>query len=322
MKFEKFITSFFMLNIILAVALVYSMKSDGILAVLEDVFYSKKVSAGYMTFSPELLGDSFRRDTETDIQEGYAQIFSETNIKRQRLTNISAIPPVERSGMIIKMMGRAGDGICLNGKSITEKIMLTGKRKGCTKDFAEVFSVLAGYTGLDTRLVKNDENYAVEVFDGKKWFYADPYHAAVAFDDKDQPMSFLQMADRISRGKHIRLEPAGLENHPFYDTSEKAHPYFADREHFASVYTLMGNNIFAILKKEAITPLKPKFVFTFAPYREIKPHWAHLITDTENITHMRKIVVTFMLVWVGLCIGTNVVLPGYFIYSNLVSRKK
>jgi hypothetical protein len=322
MKTEKFIASLFMLNIILAIILVYSMKSDGILAVFEDIFYSKKVSAGYMTFSPELLGDSFKRDTEADKADGYNRIFTETNIQRRYLTGISTVPPVERAGLIVKIMGKSGDGVCLNGLDIVGKIDLTEKRKGCSKDFAEVFSVLAGYTGLETRLVKNDEHYGVEIFDGKKWFFTDPYYAIIPFDDNSHPLSFTNMADKISKGKHVRLDCIGGNDHCFAGKPTEDHPYFMERADFASVYVLMGNNIFGILKKEAITPLKPKFVHTFAPYREVKPHWAHLITDTENTTHLRKIVVSFMMLWICLFIATDIVFPIYFIYSKLGRKKK
>ncbi|MGE4466061.1 hypothetical protein [Sphaerochaeta sp.] len=322
MKTEKFITSLFMLNIILAVILVYTMKSDGIIAVFEDIFYSKKVSAGYMTFSPELLGNSFKRDTEADKNDGYNRIFTETNIKRRYLTGISNIPPVERAGLIIKIMGNSGDGNCLNGQDIVSKIKLTEHRKGCSEDFAEVFSVLAGYTGLDTRLVKNSNHYGVEIFDGKKWFFTDPYYAVIPFDDNSRPLSFTNMADRISRNRHIRLECVGGSDHCLAGKPSESHPYFSDRAAFASVYALMGNNIFGILKKEAITPLKPEFVYTFAPYREVKPHWAHLITDMENTDHLRKIVTGFMMLWIALFLAADVALPVYFVYSKFSSKKK
>ncbi len=322
MKSEKFFTSLFMLNIILIIAVVYSVKNDTMLSVFEEIFYSKKVNSGFMTFPPSILHDyGFRSDPDDVRKAGMDEIFSKTGIRHSDIDSLSTLPPFERAVMITKMFSSMGDGVCNESLSIADKITAAKKKSGCPKDFAEIFSALAQYSGLKTRIVKNEMSYAVEVFDGKKWFFIDPYFAMAAYNEDSHPLSYYQTADRLIHSGWIRFHFFGGENHCMYGKFPQDHPYYKNRTAFNSIYALMGDNIFSIAAKEASVPEKPKFVHIFAPYRQIKPYWVHVTVGEDSTVQLKKFVAGGLVIWVLLFIASNIVFPAYFIYTKTRRRR-
>jgi hypothetical protein len=220
------------------------------------------------------------------------------------------------------MFSQMGNGICGDERSIPDKIIAASKKEGSSKDFAEIFSVLSQYTGLKTRIVKNEVSYAAEVIDGKKWFFIDPYFAMSAYDENSNPLSYYQLAERMENSGWVRYDFFGGENHCMSGKSLLDHPYYGNRQSFSSIYALMGDNIFSIAAKEASVPEKPKFVHTFAPYREVKPYWVHVAVGDDETVQLKKLAAGGVVIWVFLFIGADILLPIIFITSRLKGRKQ
>lgn len=323
MKTERFLVSLFMLNLLLAVVLIYSLKSDTMLSAFEDIFHSKKVSAGYMTFTPDILKTyGFKSDTDEVKSAAMNEIFSKTYINHNDLDRIENIPPLDRSILITKMFSTMGDGVCLKGMTLPQKILEVKKKHGCSEDFAEIFSVLATYTGLKTRMVHNNLSYGVEVFDGRKWFFIDPYFAMTVMDKQGKPLSYTKLASRMVHSGWMRFDFFGGKNHCMSGKAITDHPDYADRKAFSSVYALMGDNIISIVNKESTTPLKPKFVYMFAPYRDIKPIWVHTSLTSDATAQIKRTLATGLVLWVLLFFVTNIIMPVHFIWSKIKGKKR
>lgn len=321
MKTEKFLVSLFMINLILAVILVYSIKNDTILNVFEDMFHSKTVSSGFLTFTPEVLKEyGFKSDTDEVKRAAMDDIFSKTTIKHSDLDRIANVPLVDRAMLIAKMYSTMGDGICLDGMSLWQKINMAKQKHGCSEDYAEIFSVLADYAGLKTRIVHNSLSYGVEIFDGRKWFFIDPYFALTFSDEDGNTLSYYQVAERMTGSKWIKFNFFGGKNHCMSGKNITNHPDYADASAFTSLYALMGDNIASIVNKEMTIPVKPKFVHMFAPYHEIKPYWIHVTVGRDSTSQLNRVVAGGLVLWILLFISADIVMPVYFIYSKL--RKK
>lgn len=323
MKTERFIVSLFMINILLAVILVYTLKNETVLSAFDDIFHSKKVSAGNMTFTPNTLKQyGFKNDPENVKIQEMNRIFAETPLKHGDLDRIENIPPYDRSMLITKMFSSMGDGVCLDGMTLSQKINEAKKKHGCSKDYAEIFSVLATYTGLKTRMVHNNLSYGVEVFDGRKWFFIDPYFAITITNENGKPLSYPQVAWRMVHNGWMKFNFFGGVNHCMNGKSITEHPYYSDREAYSSIYSLMGDNIISIVNKEVTTPRSPRFVFMSAPYRDVKPYWMHVSLNTDITAQLKRTLAAGIVLWVLLLIATDFIMPIYFVWSKIKGKKR
>jgi hypothetical protein len=273
MRFERFIGTFFILNIILLIAVAYCSKNDLLLGIFEDIMHSEKRTAEYLQAPP------------ASNQNFPEEIFSETRIKRSDLDSLKSLPPYDQAKGIVKMFSLMGDGECLTGKTIIEKINATEDKKGCSKDYAEIFDILASYINLPSRVVKNSSSHANEIYDGSGWIFIDPYYAMSASDKNSGKLSYLSFADKMLNNGWLRLNFFGSEDHCMSGKPLKALKYIM-------------------------------------PYGKGKSDWAKVSIGANNNDIIRKYVTAALAVWILLFIATNLVLPAWFFLSMIGARRK
>jgi len=319
MKFEKFIATFFMVNIIALIALVYSAKNELVLDTSALVIYGQNQSGAYFELSPEALSEKgFKTDSPETVQKNFEKIFQSTFIDKEKLDEIKNLTPYERAVSIVQLFSKMGDGKCLTGLPLTEKINMTADKKGCSEDFADIFTVLAAYTGLPARVVSNGQHFGAEIYDGAKWIYIDPYFAMSASDEKKR-MSFPEFAETLLKNGWIRFDFFGGEEHCMSGKSIPGHPYFGDTSQFAEIYTENGNNIFEQTSTALSLKDKPLFVRILYPYQLSEPEpIIYSIADSHG-TIIRKYISGAIAVVALLLVFANIALPLYFL-TGLMTR--
>lgn len=323
MKTEKFFVSLFMLNIILIIILIFSLKNDMMLAAFEDIFYSKKKDSTFMSFPPEMMSQyGFVNESPEVFKAGMDEIFAKTHIKHSALEHLDSVPILDRARLIVRMYSSMGSGICSDDVSLPDRVNRARKKEGCPKDYAMIFSALARYAGIQNRIVKNAAVYGVEIFDGKKWIFIDPYFAVTAYDKEGNSLSFFDLNRKKTESENIRLDFFGGHNHCMFGKNTSEMPYYKNNGLFGSAYVLMGDNVFSIALKESSVPLKPKFVHTFAPYRSVKPHWIYSSVGYDSTEHLKKVLSAGIVIWVLLFLASDIIFPIYFIMSKFRTVRK
>lgn len=323
MKTEKFIVSLFMLNLILVIVLIFSLKNDTILNGFEEIFYSKKADSSFIKFPPDMMPQyGFITESPEVFSAGMNEIFSKTHIKQKSLEHLDSVPVFDRALLIVKMFSSMGNGICSDDSPLPERIIRAKNKEGCPKDYAMIYSVLAKYAGIKNRIVKNASVYGVEIYDGKKWIFIDPYFAVAAYDENGKNLSFFELNRRKLNNEQVRLDFFGGQNHCMYGKNASELPYYKAESGFGNTHVLMGDNIFSIALKEASVPLKPKFVHTFAPYRSVKPRWIYVSAGYDSTQQLKKVLSGGIVIWILLFIASDIILPVYFIRSKITAVRK
>jgi hypothetical protein len=310
MRFERFIGTFFILNIILLIAVAYCSKNDLLLGIFEDIMHSEKRTAEYLQAPP------------ASNQNFPEEIFSETRIKRSDLDSLKSLPPYDQAKGIVKMFSLMGDGECLTGKTIIEKINATEDKKGCSKDYAEIFDILASYINLPSRVVKNSSSHANEIYDGSGWIFIDPYYAMSASDKNSGKLSYLSFADKMLNNGWLRLNFFGSEDHCMSGKPLENHPYYGDKSQFAHIYTPLVDDTVSSIEAENYAADKFKALKYIMPYGKGKSDWAKVSIGANNNDIIRKYVTAALAVWILLFIATNLVLPAWFFLSMIGARRK
>lgn len=139
---------------------------------------------------------------------------------------------------------------------------------------------------------------------------------------KDGRMSYLEFSDALLNNGWIKFEYFGGENHCMAGKPVADHPYFSNQEQFASIFSLNGNNIFRINELERKYSKKPAFMKHLYPYMKGKP--TLLITELKPTDRsiVRKYVAGLMAVIFIVFIGTNILLPAYYLTCLLRQYRK
>ncbi|PLX68533.1 MAG: hypothetical protein C0603_05110 [Denitrovibrio sp.] len=251
MKLERFIVTFVMMNIVLMIAIVFSVKDFTVMEALSEIIYGQKTAPAHYALSPsKLKEEGFKSDNKEVFQNGMSEIYATTIISAEKIAKLNNLPPYEKGVEIVRMFSLMGDGECLSEPNIADKINQTAKKNGCSVDFAQIFTILAKASGLDARIVSNGIHYGAEIYNGNKWIYIDPYFAMSA-SGKEGRMSYIEFSNAILNNGWIIFDYFGGENHCMNGKPIAEHPYFSDQELFASIYSLNGNNIFEVNKIES-----------------------------------------------------------------------
>jgi len=322
MKFERFIATFVMLNIVLLAGLVFSAKNHLIMKTISEIINGKETSSAYFDRSPsDLASDGFKTDSKANIVSAMAEVYK--TIPQAKLDEISALPPYERAVAIVKSFSLMGDGKCLINKTIPEKLALTSKKEGCAMDFAQIFSLIATYTGLDNRIVSNGIHYGAEIYDGKNWIYIDPYFA-MSVSSEDSVLSYKDFSQRMISDGWMRFNFFGGENHCMSGKDIGTHPYFGDKMLFATIYTFNGNNVIKMAELESKYGSRPAFIKYLKPYKEGMPAITYTAIASNINTISKKYIMGLLAVLATIFIGTNIVLPIYYltgVFSRLSKKK-
>lgn len=317
MKFERFISTFVMMNIVLLIAAAFAGKNDLMMSTLAKILYAKQVDSAYFELPPENL-ENFAKDSDKDIKNAMSDIFAKTSISKEKFTEISSLAPYEHSVAIVKMFSLMGDGECLTGDNIVDKITKSSEKNGCAKDFAQIFTLLATAAGLDVRIVSNGMHYGTEIFDGEKWIYIDPYFAMSA-SSETEVMSYKQFAEAMLNNGWMRFNQFGGENHCMNGKQVTDHPYFGDKSMFANISVINGSNILEMLSLENRYNSKHALIKYLAPHKNGHPKVFYSEPEDSEGSILRKYVTAYMVVVALIFLGTNIVLPVYFIVS-LIGR--
>lgn len=317
MKFERFIATFVMMNIVLLLGVVFTAKNHLMMMKMSEMIYGKSVPAAYFDTPPSEL-DTFASDTPEDISDTMEQVYS--IIPEEDLLKLADLPPYEKAVEIIRNFSLMGDGECLTDKTIPEKLKLAGKKEGCSKDYAEVFILLGSAIGLESRMVSNGLHYAAEIFNGKKWVYIDPYYA-MSVSSESAKLSFRELAERMIADGWMRFDFFGGEEHCMSGKPLENHPYFGDKMQFATLYAYNGDNVIQIAKLDKEYAKKPAFLKYTLPFKNGMPEMIYADLGQNENTITKKYVMGLLGVLAAIFIGTNIVLPAYFILG-LISRKK
>lgn len=319
MNFERFIATFVMMNIVLMLAIVFAGKDEIFTETASQVLFGKKASPEFFTLKPSEL-ENFQEADRDLFNKTMNDIFTETHISKTDLDKISSLPPYEQSAEIVKLYSLMGDGECLEGLSASEKINKMRNKEGCSKDFAQIFGLLASYNGLDVRMVSNGFHFANEIFDGKQWVYIDPY-LAMSVSAKDGRMSYIQFADAMVNDGWMSFRYFGGEDHCMNGKPVAEHPYFGDKFSFASVYMYNGDNFAQMLQTQQDLADRALFIKKYKPYKQNAPALVYSeVTDSRDGI-LRKYVTAGLLVAGAVFAGTNIVLPLWFL-AGLFKRFK
>jgi len=319
MKFEKFIATFVMMNIVLMIGIVFSIKDGLVMEALSELIYGEKRSPDYYTLSPaELARDGFKTDPQELIQNEMDNIFEHTDLAEEKFEAIRPLPPYERAVEIVRLYSLMGDGECLSGLTIAEKIKKAEVKSGCSKDFAEIFILLGTYAGLETRMVSNGTHYGAEFFNGHKWIYIDPYFA-MSISGKTQRLSFAEFSQRMLSDGWIRFDFFGGDNHCMSGKQISDHPYFGDKNQYAEIYTLNGNNVIEMVAIENSLKDKPAFKRFLYPYNKVKGKLIITELQESQKSIIRKYVSGLMAILAVMFISTNILLPIYY-FAGLFGR--
>lgn len=319
MKFERFIAVFFMLNVVLMIAAAFSAKNETVSSAMADIIYGKKVAQDYFTLTPaELQKQGFKTDAPDDIERSMSDIFENTYIKRSMIKDLEPLPPYERAVAIVKLFSLMGDGKCLTGLHIKDKINKAASKEGCAKDFAEIFTLLAQYAGLNVRMVSNGTHWGAEIFDGVKWIYIDPYFAMSAAE-QDHRMSYLEFSKAMLSNGWMRFEQFGGENHCLNGKDAAGLPYFKDAKSFAEVYSLNGNNVLELNRTERRLHNRLLIVRKLMQYGMGAPEPVYTDIGDSGAALIRKYVTGLLALLAVLFISADVILPVYYL-SGLFMR--
>lgn len=319
MKFDKFIATFFMLNVVLGIAVVFSIKNRPVMETTAEIIYGRKVSAEYFDLPPEQL-ENFQKDSPGAVMDGMTEIFAETDITPESMEEISLLPPYERAAAIVKKFSLMGDGECLEGASLAEKINAAKQKKGCSYDFAQIFTALASYTGLESRIVSNGTHFGAEIYDGG-WIFIDPYFA-MSVSSENGYLSYADFSRRMLSDGWMRFDCFGGEDHCMTGKPIESHPYFGDRDKFAALITYSGSNTFETVKAEAAVKEKLMHTRVLAPYRNGRPEIIHAELVPSGNGIVRKYVMTGMGVIGLLFIAADIILPLYFLTGLILRRTR
>jgi len=313
MKFERFIATFVMMNIVLMLIVVFSAKNEIFTETASQILFGEKVTPDFFTLSPkELERTGFIKGDTKFFDQQMSDIFEKTNTSRGELDNLKKLPAYERSKKIVQMFSLMGDGKCMTEAALPEKINRMADKEGCANDFALVFGMLARYTGLEVRIVSNGFHEASEVFDGEKWIYIDPYFAMTAAS-KDGFMSYIQFAEAMVNDGWMRFEYFGGSEHCMSGKPIAEHPYFGDKQTFASVYLYNGDNFPEIVKTQRELSDKALFIRKSVPYKNSTPELVYTEVTHSSDSILRKYVKTGMAVIALIFAGTNIMLPIYYL---------
>jgi len=308
MKFDRFIAVFFMLNVILMAALAFSSKNIVISEASAELFYGKYVSASYFQKSPaELRDDGFQTD-----KVNFEIIFKNNHEIKEKVDKLTDLPPYEKAIGIVKTFSLMGDGICLKNADLSEKLTRSAKKEGCSKDFAYIFTALASYSGLDARIVSNGTHFGGEVWTGESWVYIDPYFA-MSVSDEDSPLSYTEFSEKMINNGWMRFNYFGGKNHCMYGKPLGEHPYFGDKNSFASVYSLNGSNVFEIVKAEIKYVSSIVIKETLLPYKNGKPELIYTDIADSQRSLIRKYVTGFLAMLAVLFLCADIILPAYYL---------
>lgn len=322
MKFERFIAVFIMMNILLLLAVVFSAKNHTMTTAAAEIIYGQKVPKSYFLLTPaQLQKRGFKTDSPDDFKMGMQDIFENTYIKKDMLQATEKLPPFERAKAIVRLFSLMGDGKCLYGLSMKDKINKAAHKDGCSKDFAEIFVLLATYTDLDARMVSNGSHYGAEIYDGKRWIYIDPY-LAMAIGGEDHMLSYEEFAERMLHNGWMRFDYFGGENHCMSGKPAANLPYFGDTQAFAEIYSYNGNNIFQLNGIEMALKGKALAMRKLSPYGMGAPEEVYTDLETNNRSIIRKYVKAYMGVVALIFVFTNILLPIYFLTGLIIRKKK
>lgn len=317
MKFERFIATFIMMNIVLLLGVVFFAKNHLIMMKVSEMIYGENVSAEQFDLPPSKL-NSFASDSPEDNADAMEKIYS--IIPEEDLLKLADLSPYEKATGIIKMFSLMGDGKCLTDKTIPEKLELSKKKEGCSKDFTEIFILLASNSGIEARPVSIGTHYAAEIYNGKKWIYIDPYYA-MSVSSETALLSFRELAERMLSDGWMRFNFFGGEEHCMSGKPLANHPYFGDKMQFAVIYAFNGNNVLQMSKLDNLYGKKPAFIKYIAPYKNGMPEMMYTELGENEHTIVKKYVKGLLALLAAIFIGTNIVLPLFFIVG-LLSRKK
>jgi len=292
MKLEKFIGTFFILNIIMLVAVAFVSKNDLMLTIMEDIFYTESKPISYLETPPKGLAKN------------------------------SEDKPYQQAKAIIKSFGNMGDGKCLTGLGLGEKLRAVKENKGCSKDYAEVFDILAEKEGINSRIVKNDSWYANEIYSNGKWVFIDAYYAMSATDENANLLSYLNFSEKMLNNGKMAFKFFGGKNHCLSGKPLENHPYYGDKSKFAHIYTPISGDTEKSIEAEKKYAGKFKAFEFLKPYSSGKSEWARVSISSNDRDIIKKYVLAGMLVWVLTFIGTNIVLPVSSIILWLRSRSR
>jgi hypothetical protein len=311
MKFERFISTFVMMNIVIMIVLVFSAKNDLMMSNAAEIFFGTKTDISYFTLPPE------KQQVQTDE---YSEIFKNTRIKQEQLDELKILPPYERAVAVVQMFSLMGDGTCGGHPSISMMINDAESKKGCSKDFARIFAALALYAGLDTRIVSNGSHYGAEIYDGK-WIYIDPYFAMSASDENTR-LSYAEFASAMLNNGWIKFNYFGGTDHCMSGKQPEEHPYFSDSGQFSSIYAYSAGDVFHTVRLESIYHSKPAFLKHISPMMNgaAAPYYHDLAAGAKST--VRKYVKVMAALIAVTIIATEIILPTYFITGVVVRRRK
>lgn len=324
MKFERFIATFVMMNIVLMIAVVFTAKDKIFMETTSQILFAEKVTPEFFTLPPDKLDShGFVNGSKSALIDTAEDIFKNSHFGADDINQIADLSPYEKSVSLIKMFSLMGDGKCLAGKTSGEKIKAMASKNGCAKDFAEIFAVLAEYSGIKVRIVSNGLHFANEIFDGDKWIYIDPYFA-MSVSSETGYMSYKQFSEAMINDGWMRFNYFGGEEHCMSGKPIAEHPYFGDKYAFAALYMYNGNNFAEIIDLERELSGKALFKRKLIPYKNNTPQLVYTEIADSNESIIRKYVATALAVIAAIFAGTNIALPVYFLtglFRRFSSRK-
>jgi hypothetical protein len=193
-----------------------------------------------------LLEAGFRVDPQQEVA-AWAEAFLPTV---PYLTGVSAatLPadPIERAKHLSLLFSKNGGPGCGHFRDIEATLLGIAEDEGhgCCVDHARALVALGEAYGLVVRTVRHSRHTFNEVWVPAlgKWVMIDSQYAVTGSSESGEPLSTLELRERMLEGRPVRWEFFGNQFHKFARRTPESHKYYGQRDSFRDFKVVWGTN--------------------------------------------------------------------------------
>lgn len=193
----------------------------------------------------ELREAGFKTDADREVVERWTRwMRRELPYLREPLPEA----PVDRARELVLRFSRNGGGDCGAFDGLEDLLQRIGEGEGhgCCSDHSEALIALGHAAGLTVREVSNTRHVFNEFYvpEEQRWVWIDPQYALLAKGPTGGYLSLLELREAYLRDEPVEFEFFGTPYHLLHGRDPRTLHHYDEREDFADLWMLWGNNVF------------------------------------------------------------------------------